>query len=879
LLTLINEPRFENYHNLINPMKLFYRMFFLLSFLLIPGLIKAQTRTITIQKASISLQEAFEQVEKQTDYSIAYNQSKIDLKRQISLSLTNVDIEKAISEILKETQYSFKINGYHIILFSEKKPQKEGKDKKSELTQSIRGIVLDATTGLPIESASIGLLNTPTGTITDSLGHFKFTNIPIGRYDIQASFIGYTPLVLREILLTSSKEVYLEISLKMNSLALDEVVIRPEVNKENTLNPMVLSGGRMLSVEEASRYAGGFDDPARLVTSFAGVAGSFATNAISIHGNSPQATQWKLEGIEIPNPTHYADMVGLGGGIFSALSSQVMGNSDFYNGAFPAEYSNALSGVFDMFMRTGNNQHYQHTFQAGLLGIDAASEGPIGKNTNSSYIFNYRYSTTGIVTGTDLRYQDLSFKLNFPTRKAGVFSIWGLGLKDNITAKPNDSLNWESYADREDVKTTLQKSVGGINHKYTFKNGTFIKTSFATTYSGIKQNVDQVNYFNSKTKVADITNNNWDIVFNSYFNRKFNNNHTNRTGITVTGLIYNLNYIVSPDYGLDKPAMNIARGDGKSMDIAAFSNSLFSINPNLSANVGITTHYFTLNKDLSIEPRISLKWKTNPKNSFAIAYGLHSRREKLDYYFVEIGNDKVNKTLNLSKAHHLVFTYNSKISEYLQLKIEPYFQFLFDVPVEANSSFSIINHDDYYLDRALTNKGKGRNYGIDITLEHYMNKGYYYMLTGSVFKSEYKGGDNKWRNTRLDRNYIVNALGGKEWFVGNNQNKMLGINLRLTFQGGDRYTPINEQASLDQHDIIFDESKSYTEQYKSAINGDISINYKINKKRTTHEIALKILNVGGYTGQHGYLYNEHTGIIEKRDVVGILPNLSYKIEF
>lgn len=856
-------------------MKAFIRVLALLCLLLLNrNIAVAQNKTITIHKTNISLKEAIEEIEKQSGYSIAYNQSKIDLSKTISLDLVNVNIEKAVSETLKDTPCSFKVNGYHIIITKETSPQ----DHKV-LTQSIRGIVTDASSGLSIPYASVVLLNHPEGTTSDSLGRFHLSSIPIGRYNIQASFVGYTPLVVREILVTSAKEVYLEIPLKENHQVLKEVVVHPEVNKEGTLNNMVITGGRMVSMEESSRYAGGMDDPARLITSFAGVGGSYATNAVSIHGNSPQATQWKLEGVEIPNPTHYADMVGIGGGIFSALSSQVMGNSDFYNGAFPAEYNNALSGVFDMFMRSGNNQHYQHTFQIGFLGVDVASEGPINRNTNSSYIFNYRYSTTGIVTETNLKYQDVSFKFNFPTKKAGVFSLWGLGLRDRINAPPEDSSKWETYADREDVNSYLYKFAGGINHKYIFKTGSYIKTSVAATYSGIKQDVDQVNIPDTRTKVADITNNNWDIVFNSYLNKKISNQHTNRTGITITGLLYNLDYNVSPDYGLDKPAENIAKGVGQTLDIAPFTSSFFSLGKTITLNAGINAHFFTLSNQLSIEPRIGLKWKPNSVHSLAFAYGIHSRREKTDYYFVEVNQQEVNKNLRLAKAHHLVLTYDARLSENLRLKIEPYFQYLLDVPVENNSTFSVINHDDYYLDRALVSKGKGRNYGIDITLERYMNKGYYYMLTGSVFQSKYTGGDNIWRNTRLNRNYIVNALGGKEWVVGKKQNRIFGANLRLTFQGGDRYTPIDEQASLEQHDIVLNESLAYTLQYKPAVNGDISISYKINRQHVSHEIALKILNIGSYTGQHGYYYNEQTQAIVKGDVTGNLTNLSYKLEF
>ena len=349
--------------------------------------------------------------------------------------------------------------------------QKEGR----VLTQSVRGRVIDAASGYPVAYVSVYLMGkTEIGGVTDSLGRFVIKNVPIGRHDIQVSFVGYEPTIFREILVTSSKEVYLTIPLKESIKELDEVMVRPQLNKEQPLNKMVTTGARMLSVEEASRYAGGMDDPARLVSSFAGISPSMSTNGISIHGNAPHLLQWKLEDVEIPNPNHFADLSILGGGILSGLSSLVLGNSDFFTGAFPAEYDNAVSGVFDMKLRNGNNQKIENTFQIGLLGIDFASEGPLTRKHNSSYIFNYRYSTTGLlgdigavdIDGT-LDYQDLNFKLSLPTRKAGVFSIWGTALIDKSKGDFEENTDkWESIGDMMKSSTKQYMGAGGISHRY-----------------------------------------------------------------------------------------------------------------------------------------------------------------------------------------------------------------------------------------------------------------------------------------------------------------------------------------------------------------------------------------------------------------------------
>lgn len=95
----------------------------------------------------------------------------------------------------------------------------------------------------------------------------------------------------------------------------------------------------------------------------------------------------------------------------------------------------------------------------------------------------------------------------------------------------------------------------------------------------------------------------------------------------------------------------ISKGDGESTVFSAYSSSVINLNNNWDTSLGVTAQYFTLNNNLSIEPRVALKWKINPKHSLALAYGLHSRREKLDYYFVEKvvnGKNQSNRYLDFS---------------------------------------------------------------------------------------------------------------------------------------------------------------------------------------------------------------------------------------
>lgn len=758
--------------------------------------------------------------------------------------------------------------------------------------QTIRGTIIDRASGHPIPDVTIMVLDLPgTGTTTGEQGQFVLSDIPVGRHNIQASYLGYDPAIFREVLVTSAKEVYLDISLKENVHELGEVVIRPQVNKEQPLNKMAVTGARMLSVEEASRYAGGMDDPARLVSSFAGVASNVSSNGISIHGNAPHLLQWRMEDVEIPNPNHFADLSVLGGGILSSLSSQVLGNSDFFTGAFPAEYGNAVSGVFDMKLRNGNNRKMENTVQVGVLGIDVASEGPLSKNHKASYIFNYRYSTTGLLNriypgldlGGTLDYQDLNFKMNFPTNHAGTFSVWGTSLIDKYESDfEDDPKEWEHTRDNFQSTAKQYMAAGGVSHRYYFPNDATLKTSLATTYSGMDATEDSHAADHYYTPFLTQKYNNTSLILTSSYNRKFSARHTNQTGFTYTRMFYNTRLNLAPFE--TAPLNTVSDGKGQTDLISLYTSSSFGITDQLSVNAGLNGQVLTLNNSWTIEPRLGIKWTPTTKSSFALAYGLHSRMEKMDVYFANsksTGRESVNKDLDFTKAHHLMLTFNYKLSDNMLLKIEPYAQFLYDVPVVADSSYSVLNRREFYVEEALVNKGKGRNIGVDITLEKYLTNGLYYMVTASVFDSKYKGGDGVWHNTRFNRRFILNTLIGKEWMIGSNKQNILSANVKLTLQGGERFSPLDIEASLAHPDkeAQYDESRAFSQQYPTMFLANFTVSYKINKKKVAHEFAIKALNVTGTQEYFGYHYNLNSKVMERNGMSTPLSNISYKLEF
>lgn len=768
--------------------------------------------------------------------------------------------------------------------------------------QTIRGTVTDNDSKKPIYSATILVLSEKksqavedsggnfvlpsVSSISDSAGDFLL-QLPVGRYSIQVTCTGYEPVVIQDVLVGSGKASTIGVTLIQRSKLLNEVVVKPRPNRYKPLNSMATVSARVFSVEETKRYAGGMDDPARLATAFAGVAGNTDDNGIIIRGNAPKFVQWKMEGIEIPSPNHFSDLKTFGGGTLTALSSQMLANSDFYTGAFPAEYSNALSGVFDLSVRKGNDQKREHTLQVGAVGIDASSEGPFRKGAKATYLFNYRYSTLALLApllpenANSLRYQDLSFKLNFPTAKAGTFAVWGIGFIDKAGAKAKtDSADWKYKNDRNEDEITQYTSAFGISHVYLLKKNAFIKTTAGCTYTQVDWETKKLNDQLSLQPYSSINNSNRNITVSSFINKKFNSAHTNKTGIVVTNMNYDL--LLKSAAG-NKTPQEIVNARGNSTLLTAYNSLAVSLAARTKVIAGINAQFFTLNNHYTVEPRIGFKQQVGARQTISAGYGLHSRLERLNFYLnnsIATGASAVNKNLDFTKAHHLVFSYDHTISDAMHLLIEPYYQYLFDVPVIADSSFSLINlQGDWFFADKLVNAGKGRNYGIDLTFEKFMSKGYYYTLAASIFKSEYTGGDKIWRNTRFNRGYVVNILAGKEWMTGKKNQNMISINGRVTYQGGNFYSPVDMVASVQVQDIMYNERNAFSIQNNASVNVHFTAIYKINRNNISHEIALKVLNASRQPDFYGYKYNLTNKGADKDESTVTIPNISYKIEF
>ena len=787
-------------------------------------------------------------------------------------------------------------------------------------TQAVRGNVFDNESKFPIVGAKVFLFSEDfsSKTITDFDGHFHLENIPVGKHELQVSYTLYSSNTLT-VEVTSGKEVVVQVPLIEFVSEQKEVVVHGRKRGE-VLNELALISAQQFSVEETNRYPGSRMDPARMASNFAGVQGADdSRNDIIIRGNSPLGVVWRVEGIDIPNPSHFA-ISGSTGGPVSIINNKILANSDFFMSAFPAEYGNSTSGVFDLKLRNGNNNRHEFTGQFGFLGTEFLAEGPLSKKNKSSYLVMGRYSTlslfqqVGIQLGTDAvpQYGDASFKFNFPLKKGGQLSWFGIGGKSNINILISEQTEYstEFYGEGDrDQKFGTSMFVTGLNFKKPLSPKTFVSATAAVSYEEQHSRHDYLQRSlaiqNEDTTISVDTSylmmgyNFSTIKTSGHFslNHKINKKNLVKAGVNID--VFSLFQNDSVLYDLDAPDNFKQRWDysGNKLLVQPFVQWKFRANDNLDFTFGLHSQYFSNAKSFSpIEPRTAIKYRLPKNQSVFAGAGLHSQMQPLyTYSYHQIGNDgsKVyqNEDMGLMKSIHTGLGYEKTFNQGFSIKTEAYYQHLYQVPVTVSpSSFSIINMGSGFarlFPDSLENTGTGMNYGIELTVQKYFNKSFFFLFSGTLYDSKYRGSDNQLRNTSYNGSYVVNFLAGKEFNVG--KNNVIGLGLKTTRAGGKRYGYVNVEATEALKEIIFKDSLFNERQFADYFRIDLKISWRLNAKKTAHEIGLDLVNILNTSNLLGLAYapSLDPSVLNspgyepttERKQLGFLPVFYYKIDF
>ena len=747
------------------------------------------------------------------------------------------------------------------------------------LEQTIRGKIMDKQTLELLSNVTVKLVPGNHVSFSDSLGRFYFHKIPLGRYSISFSRLGYLPASIPNLELRSGKEINLPIELEEAPQFLREVIVVSERAKDRAKNEMAMVSTRQFSVTEANRYAGGFQDPARMTLNFAGVtnAGSDQNNEIIIRGNSPKGLLWRMEGIEIPNPNHFGDGQGSTSGIISMINSTSLANSDFMSGAFPAEYGNASSGVFDLRFRRGNNEKREWMAQLSVVGIDVASEGPIGKN-GGSYRAGARYSTLELLLKSGLininsgnfkpAYRDLNYTIDIPLKKAGLLTFWGL-------AGANDT---------EDEKSTTKdysnSAMGafGLSYKLPFKKGHLSTVLALTTESA---NVSKIEIISNAWKsTRDQLYRYPNVRLNATYVYKWNASLTAKFGINISQLSFEL----KDDRWDGKKIVNYLNESNSTYYIQQFGQIIKKWTPVFQTTFGLHAYQFELNQSKGIEPRMAISIENKSGGRFGVGIGWHSRIEPISTYlfkkYIANGNFfQPNKNIKPSQALHQVVSYDQRIGENTRLKVEAYIQNINQVPIDTlrTGLFSLVNYTSGIPGQVLENTGKGINKGIELTLERFLADNFYYLVTASLFDSKFQNKDLVWRNTQFNNLFAGNILVGKDFQLA--KQKSLSVNLRYLLRGGNRYTPINLAESIKRNTTVNVPAKAFESQYPNFERYDFSLAYRINKLNHTWSFRLDLQNIFNTKNIIEERYDSNVKGLSYRFALPLIPIMSSQLEF
>lgn len=790
-------------------------------------------------------------------------------------------------------------------------------------TQTIKGRVLDIASHKPIAAAKLTVIaeGKRISALSDAQGNYRLERVPVGRQAVNCIADGYDPYISPSIILTSAKEFELNIELeemfggmldptqavkgpdktfkeheKAADAGKDEkpyetatVEILATRSKDKPVNEFSLIGARSFTTEQVQRYPNTFNDPGRMAMAYPGVE-QLASDAadILVRGNSPMGVSWRLEGVEIFAPNHFSRPGTSGGGI-SIFSLSLLGTSDFVMGGFAPEYGNTTAGVFDMHFREGNKNQQEYTFRAGIIGLDLATEGPIRRG-KSSYLANYRYSTLGILDragfhltdpNTRNEFQDLSYNVVTDIGKKGKLTFFGLGgYSHSWNPREGEPAKWTTRGDRMASNSQTFAATMGASYTHTLDDKSYVYVVLSGTGSLNHDTEDTVNTalqpYETLTEIYQT------IRYTAYaaYNRKISTRLTLKTGLYGNLLMYNyvrnfwdFNNLVR-QYQFDSK--------GATQSWQPYAQMHFRANGKLTFVGGFNVQHLALNKTTEFDPRLSAEYKLTLRQTVSLSVGKYSQMLPLGDYFYRL-RDAANRpyypnmSLEMLKSIQGGLAYSMVFPGDFRVRAESYYQYYYRVPVNTkpNDTYTLLNRRWNYTRDVLENSGTWTNKGVELTVDKFFSKTYFFLAGVSLFNSTYTNREGKVFEGNFNRRYSFKFMANKEIPLGN---AAIELGLRSIYAGGFPDTPFSVDA---QGNVQRDYFNDYNATHLPAfwrIDTRFALRWSLDK--ADHVIALDIQNVTNH--QNAMQITDFDAVNRKQLYYrnsGFAPILSYVLNF
>jgi hypothetical protein len=760
--------------------------------------------------------------------------------------------------------------------------------------QFINGYVINIDTKQPLEGVIVSVQGMNINAESDNTGFWSL-QIPVGTYSLRFQLLGYESVIISDASVSAGKQHSLSVNMKELLAILDEVVVTSDSRNYSKISRMQINPATL------SHIPGHANDPVRMLTSMPGVNNiSDERNDLIVRGNSSIGTLWRIEGIEVFNPNHYA-LSGVNGGAISLLNKDILGPSSFYSGAFPVEFGNVFSGVFDVNFREGNAGKHEFLADINNLDLNIVAEGPIRiRNRKSSFVAGFRQSTIPVFDIINKKYRELlgatpvftdfSFKLVSRNKSGAKTVFWGMAGKSVLDLPANTGSN---MTPQNILAQTITVS-SGLSHQFFIGKKVNIKAMLGISYLNTDNGAYSIWYNNQLIDKSK------SIGFGITSDIKLNKKNILKEGINIRFMDLNLEK-KSGEYNSYMIQKNVGT-------INAFTEWTHNFNSILSMTSGI--HYFTfsLNRHYRVEPRISMSYSLK-KHKFELAFGEYSRQNPIPLYLARAMDDGrellPNQNLDFIKSRQTVFAFSGELFHHINFKTELYCQYHYDIAIAKQSYygydetlylFSSALNLSYYTEDidqtniAYDNTGKGYSKGIEGMIYFDDIHGFSMNISGSLIESKYycrRG----WYNTLFNNSFALKTFVGKKFKL--NKSIVLRTDIALNWVGGRRYTPVdcdlsyanyyyyNDIDILPQNYITRDYSQYLEKRYPDYFRFDFKTSLIINWKSSTHIFSIDIRNL---TDRKNIYY--HDDYFQNGQITGAtiyqmqrVPVISYKLLF
>ncbi len=866
---------------------------------------------VKMSRENISLEQAFQIIEQQTDFKFFYIKEDLPLQGKVTILPKEESLYKILQEFAKDCALTFNRVDNQIIVKKDSTVQ-SGKYK-------LQGIVRDGSTHEVLVFANIMVKGSQQGTTTNANGMFLLY-FPPGNYTLICRFVGYKTV---EIPVSIKEDTQLSISLFATDVFLQDVTVYANPAEDETSQKEV--SALSLQSETIGKITSLIPDVLRSVQMLPGVSNDNELSAkFNVHGGDENENLVLIDGTQVYEPYHVKEASNVSIGIFDVDMIEKM---DLITGGFSARYGDKMSSVLDIEYREGSTDRVKGQASLSMTDLDALLEGPIG--IDGSFIIGARQSYLQYVLKMMNQapqihpsYNDVQGVLAYKLAPQDKLLLKFIYAGDTFTYDPTTSSSnaytnpyhsdhgyigslSQSWYDSSEGHANYYTSMIAIQNSYIVSSSALLKSE-VSYYDELESEHSDNLYLYGDTFHAGVINafynsasnylydNNLRIrtlEFNSSYDMQVTHFYTIKTGANYQRIFYhqdmtyqetfsystnNYRYPVITDslWNINGLGNIFGSIDAQSFKGACYLENIFQIDERTILNVGGRYDYFDLNKDLTWSPRVNIAYKACSEITVRGAWGYFYQSPIYEQLAYSTASD--TNTQSQRAIHYILGTDFNLISDdedhnILKLKLDVYEKTYSNLISSTVSSYGQI----YYSRK---NDAIGSASGLDAYLM-YSTSGISGWISYSLLKAVQKLATNDTlgyfpRNTDQRNTIAVVA----DFNLGNSWN----MNTRMVYGSGYPYTPevaVYNKLSYSWEWQSGNPNSSYLPAYKRI---DVRVSKDFDIFGAATSAFLDISNLFNFTNIQSYSYqydNHGNPEIVAQKLWPILPTLGMTVRF